>query len=323
MQSLAFLIACSFFLVACDGGIFGTGNPDPLIIDAGSADIDGAPLDADSGFTEANDAAIAEGDAGASDDGTTDSGGGNAAEPVMEEASGSAAPPMTLPSVQNPSQSVDSTLGFTNDTTSQGSELADLYAVNTTTQAVLLVLNNTNDRRLLLSDAAGLTSGSFSLLTSVTPGTGTLVVESVDDTTAVASVDPLIVSAGSYTGLLIREFNNSTSVVPLIVASGTTDPTLAKVRIAQAAAFDNIDASAELTLLSAGSNPGGIDTAFSAISYVNSNSDYIEVPAGDYELTDPLQRISPQALTFEGGTVVTLVLTDNSQVPVLVVVESQ
>ena len=76
------------------------------------------------------------------------------------------------------------------------------------------------------------------------------------------------------------------------------------------------------TALSAGENPGGIDVAFEGISYNVPVSEYMELPAGDYLMSDSLVRFADQAFSVVGGEVYTVLITDATSSPLLIVNDS-
>jgi hypothetical protein len=75
-------------------------------------------------------------------------------------------------------------------------------------------------------------------------------------------------------------------------------------------------------VLSGGENPGGIDVAFEDLSYNEPTSDYTELPAGDYLLSDSLVRFVDQAFSVAGGEVYTVLVTDNGATPLLIITDS-
>ncbi len=295
------LLCLAGLLVACDGGLFGTGD--------GSAD----------------DNLIITG--GGSSDGITDSmetspGIDTGTSPATDTTAG---PDEGDISNVDPSGTATDTNASSPNTPQSGATRAfenTDQAVNTVAVPFGQVLNLSTRRILLASNAPdellidqpGLADNAISQHLALMEGTSSLYFldatpeqpPTLDHT--LFAIDPMTLDPSTVTTFIVREHNSIIDVLPLRTQTSTVDQNLALVRLVQASALNDANKISSLKLNSTGPNPGGVDITFDNISYDGVVDDaYQSVPAGDYLLEDPTSGFSAQAISLEGGKVYTLI----------------
>lgn len=331
-------ISLALLLTACDGGIFGTGGPDDLQMNTAdaSAPIAGAPTDSTGASTTAGaemqtgdsgnsgdggannagiDAGITDGGAGAADAGATDSGAADGgftdagtAESMGSDTAGPVAPDFTDGAFRNEQQTLDS-------------PEARINLINTSDVFVNAIQTDTSTSPILFSDA-GVEPGSVSAAASLqVDQTGLRVVDNGNRTQAVSTLVDFSITQATFTTLLVRNNGSLIETIPLVSLTTTNDNMVSKVRLIQADTFAEQTATSLFTLQSAGTNPAGMDRAFGPLSFDSSVIDYVDITSGDYELTDELDRVQTQAISFAGGNTYTVVIVDNG--PALVVNDTE
>lgn len=305
------LFAGILLLCSCDGGIFGTGGPDNMGLDAGlETDVSmGSPIDMTDGASDstagATDAGVGvdagQSDAGSSDSGATDGGG------TSDSGSTGGAP---------------ESLRIENTTaTLPNSDV--LIRIANTSNTTINVFDLMDVRKDILYGDNGIAPGRISAANPTSQGEYQREIFDNDDLDNILlSLSPLSIGESTFTTLVFRSSSTSNSVLALPTELSTSDAALAKLRVIQAGSFDNPESVATFTVLSGGENPGGIDVAFEDLSYNDPASEYSELPAGDYLLSDSLVRFVDQAFSVAGGEVYTVLVTDNGATPLLIITDS-
>lgn len=220
----------------------------------------------------------------------------------------------------------DSVGSFTNTTATLDGPDAQIIVVNISS----LTLNVTStiseadtEDNLAPFEIAGIEPNSSSAMTALSANSTNIAIIDPDIPTQVQIFyADFFADPSSLTTLLIREDEIGINSVALVTETQTSDPELAKVRIVQGDALGNAELASQLRLLSAGDNPGGVDKSFGPLSFGQPASEYIELSAGDYELTDQANRFMPVPVTLTGGSVYTLVITGNSTNDMLTIIDS-
>jgi hypothetical protein len=298
------LFAGILLLCSCDGGIFGTGGPDTMGLDAGlETDVSmGSPIDMTDGASDAG-AGMDGGqsDAGSSDSGATE-GGGNS------DSGATGGTPESL-RIEN--------------TTATLPNSDVLVRIVNTSNTTINVFDVVDVRKDILYGDNGIAPGRISAANPNSQGEYQLEIFDNDDLSNILlNLSPLRIGESTFTTLVFRSSTSGNSILALPTELSTSDAALAKLRVIQAGSFDNPESIATFTVLSGGENPGGIDVAFEGLSYNEPTSDYTELPAGDYLLSDSLVRFVDQAFSVAGGEVYTVLVTDNGATPLLIITDS-
>lgn len=326
------VLVCALFLSACDGGIFGTGGADdPIIPDAQSPNASGSDMtEADAGLASTDagsDAGFSDAgasDAGGSDSGTSDAGSSDAGS-TEDGSTDAGATPGTAGDTGGTNNLTTSGLPpismitggtsherFENNTATVIGPGAWLSLVNITSRTLNTLETSVDPHRPLFSPegvAPGAQSETIELSNTLTSLT---IVDTDDTTESLVTYPEFEAIQASLTTIIVREAEQQVSAVTLITETQASDPSLSGVRVVQAGTLGaDVELTARLQLNSAGDNPGGMDFSLGPISYSNAQTDYAEVPAGQYELIDSQSRLSPQLLTFAGGSNYTIVLYGN------------
>lgn len=343
----SFMFVLVLLISACDGGIFGTGGPDDLQMTTSDA---AAPMaGSESGVTAGTSATDQENngsttgemvevgnadtasesdtinnteeltDAGSSTnpiDGMTDSGSANggATDAGSTDEGGTDSTP-TVPANTTPPMG-DS---FTNNAATLNNSVALINLVNTSGITVNVI--ETTGSSTLLFDQNGVAPNSVS--SAASPQLSETSLDVVDNNTraeVVFSFPEVITQEATFTTLLVRQNGSQIDAVPLVSSVSTTDAALAKVRLIQATSLGDAAVRADIFLESAGANPGGIDEVFGPLSFVSPITEYIEVPNGDYEFRDLLDRFNNQMVSFAGGNAYTVFIVDDDGANSLLVV---
>ena len=123
----------------------------------------------------------------------------------------------------------------------------------------------------------------------------------------------------SFTTIVVMQDEQDFGTIALVTETTTNDPMLARVRVVNARIVDDTASLVNLTLLSSGAEPSGVDIDFPTLDMTNLNSEYLDVPTGQYELSEELDLLSPQTLSFLGGTVYTIILTGDASNEIVLV----
>ncbi|MBX2837511.1 MAG: DUF4397 domain-containing protein [Gammaproteobacteria bacterium] len=291
-----------FVLIGCDGGIFGTGDGG---IEEGSMPENGGSDISDSGTTS-----------GAGDSDTT--GGSDGSDGTDAGAGGGTDGGTDAGTSDGSSATTPQPIAFTND----------LVATSRTDALITIVNVSTINTSVLELDTQGLPStlalvptntstDHFSLDPAQSHQIDYLNADS-STTDVFFTLSPVLVSAGTVSTFIVRGNAERYEVLPLATETTANDATLARIRLIFAANIDNPDAAGNIRLGSSGTNPGGGEHTFTGISYNNPIGNYIELPAGDYELSDSASRFEIQPISFTGGTSTTIIVTDNLETPLLI-----
>lgn len=319
-------VGLAVLLGGCDGGLFGTGDPDVELNAEGSAGIthgvgsdltDGASGDignTDGGTTD-GDQGTADGmqAPGGGDTGTTGDTGGSASG--TDDGDGQTSAPLSL----DLGNYTDLGLGdvprlrmlFVDETDTLGArELAvsGLPRSDETTdeQGIARVASGSDavaallpgDNRLAVAISAASTTGAS------------------DGTGVVADVLVNAVS-GSISTLVVATTADSGAIGAMLLPNGAPagDTRIARARLVQLASLGDSRVSGSWQLQSAGDNPGGVDSTFENVGWMQLPPAYRDLPAGDYLLVDSSGRIASQALSLQGGAVYTLYVTPDPDAP--------
>lgn len=337
------LFFAALLLSACDGGIFGTGGPDSIEMNASSSadipftegvdaenasDSQGTTETAGSGTDEAGNAATGglngadatdgSADAGATDSATTD--GGFA--PGNSDGEGTTEAGDTTSNLSPESPMVD-TNRFTNNQASLIDTAPQINVINATSLSINVVETGVQAQPVLFG-AGGIAMNTLSNRAALLESETSLdIVDNNTQTERIFSFTDFAANDSTFTTLLVRQNGEQIDAVPLITLTATQDVTLAKVRVIQAMAYNDASAQATVSLQSAGANPGGVDVIFGPLSFISPETSYIDIPKGDYELIDSLGRVQNQALNFSGGNVYTVVLLENNTGSLLVINDTE
>ena len=287
-RALLYLVLCSA-IVACDGGLFGTGDGDIVVPPESSPPATGVDTDIPS-------------------------------NPEPNE-------PMT-PGMSPNGPDTISPVGVLENTLSNGDAdaLPRITLINNSTQALNIVTEPDSISLFDLpvvpgtaSDPIELPDNQQSLL--VTTGTELQRLISYspinlapDSTTTLIAYDQTPSDAVDSTRL---------GIIALPTMTGSRDATVATLRIVQSVTLDESDTPATLSLVPAGSNPGSGEVDFNNVSLATAlMSTYQSVNAGTYLLQDSLARIAPIPLTISADTVYTLVISRVADPVLTVLIDS-
>lgn len=316
-----FIFASVLLLCSCDGGIFGTGGPDNMGLDAGlGTDVNlGAPVDMTDG---ANDSTAGATDAGGSPDsnggagGTTDAGVTDAGSTDTGATDGGGT------SDSGETASMPDSLRIENTTATLSNSDVLIRLVNTS-ETTINVFDLVDVRKIILYGDNGIEPGRSSAANPTSQGEYQREIFDNDDLANILfALSPLSIGESTFTTLIFRSSVSGNSVLALPTELSTSDATLAKLRVVQTASFNSPESLATFSVLSGGENPGGIDVAFEGISFNAPTSDYLELPAGDYLLSDSLGRFTDQSFSVLGGEVYTVLVTDDASTPLLIITDS-
>lgn len=329
--SVAGIALFSLMLVTgCDGGIFGTGGPDQQIDNTtldGSAGVsdstpDGIGVDAgttDTGTTDTGTSGAETNMTGTTDGGTDDAGTTDGNSQISEGGTDNGSVDAGSPGFEE-----DQIGSFSNDTPALNSTDPKLNVINTTNKN-LNVLDESLDANSPLFTDNGVPPLSASASVTLDRAVSVLrIVDNNNRSMGLYWLDTLTAAPATLTTLVIREVNNTITVVPLATETTTTDPMLARVRVVQGIVLQDEAALVTVSALSAGDNPGGIDVDFDAVSFTDPSTAYKDLPAGDYDIMDDLGSLAVESITLMGGNAYTLVLVgDDTRNRVLVVNDTQ
>ncbi len=319
----ATMFAALLLLTACDGGIFGTGGG-PDMIPPGDNDVavnaGTEPNQSESGNDNGSDGAATSGTTGASTTGGTTSGAdgdttgvATAGDSTTDGSTGSNEPDMNAS--PNPEASVD--LQFINDT-----------AVLTTTDPRLTVVNASNitinvfassvepDAVLLSENGLAPQTASSSV---VLPGNENAL-EFVNNNNLgelLGSYGQFDVADSTLSTVFVRQLDGAFFLHAAASQVSSSDPSLARVRVAQASDLNDASQSAQFSLLATGANPSGVDASLSPVNFFAPVSAYVDIPAGDYEFSDALGRKDNETFSLSGGTVYTITVLGAGATPSL------
>lgn len=277
------LLLCTLLILpGCDGGIFGTG-------DGSSADI-----------------------------GLPDSVGSSPDEPDDNGVTTPADPDTDAPETDNPQES----RGFEN-----------LQIASTNPQPLVSLLNF-SDASLNASTSPGaVTLFAENVLPTwplqlsdeveIALGATALNVTNVATSETVLVLSPLNLGAFSVTTLIARnrladdatetDSDNplpSVEVIPIYTQKLPNDDGVAWVRLLQVSPLDADDQTGTISLVPAGSQPGGVEVDLGTMSAASLGlqTDYLPASPGFYRLTDSLERQIGLSIGLEAGQFYTLIL---------------
>lgn len=340
------LFVLVLLISACDGGIFGTGGPDDILAttadtsDAAAPNVntDGtvaeATNDTETGGSASNASASADAgasDGGASDNGASDNGAsdGGSADAGTSDAGvadggtsdggasdgGAGSGDVSLLTMENQ---------FNNSLPTLDSPTAKINLINTSSVS-LNVIETGAPLSSTLFGADGVAPDTQSNAVALQlSGTSIDIIDNETPTETVVRFPTFIVESATFTTLLVRQNGVQIDAIPLISETKTTDSSLIKVRVVQAGTLGDPSVSATFNLQSVGANSGGVvDRDFGPMSFNSSESNYTEINQGDYQLTDPANRINNQMLTLEGGNVYTVIVLGDSSNAVLLINDTE
>lgn len=293
-RRLLILILCSS-LIACGGGIFGTGtgSEDNTII---SPDPDGAASQ----------------------------------EPITNETSPE--PPATE-DVNNIPEAPDAMPGPTSDQIEPTAPAGDTQTtlefsnISPSGQQGFPLLKIVNVSSVSLNARSSISSptlfdASINAFSSSDPielplGASSLILEDAQSSDALINVNPLNAALDTVTTLLVRtpiDTSNGTDTVIDVLALSTrvvpTAPAMALLRVVQASALGTDNLTASFTLIPQGSNPGTGEVVYADMdAQTNVVTQYQLVTPGEYAISDSQGRFVNQSLSVQADTVYTLILT--------------
>jgi len=333
-MSKILLTVCALLLSACDGGIFGTGGsdttefpveqisaaPDSFPTDgAGSIDMT-SNADTDSVGDTSEGAGLGTVGDNSADAGSVTGGDGGADAGAAD--AGSVASPPGIPVdmtptgmvAGNPPVVIDS---FINTVPVPDRLTAGLSLLNATTRTLNAFETSVEPETLLFAPAGVAPQMPSNTVDITNNNTSISIVDATNVARSLVSYTEFNVEPSTLTSIVVREFEDQISVVSLITETSTSDPMLTRVRVVQAGALDNASATANVLLLSAGDNPGGMESTLGPISFSDAQTDYMEISAGQYSISDELNRFESTLLSLDGGNVYTIILTGNGNNAVL------
>lgn len=279
----------SVLLFGCDGGIFGTGDGDVLIVDSSvtGADPSGAdnPIEApDSSITDETNAPPA-----------TDSNQGTESLPGFSAA-------------QNSVTSSTGQFGFTNTFSLSGQTATIVELINTTATPVSLY-----SRTLTGSDfVTETTTTNFLASGSIDPNTSVLQIEALaasGASTLLAAVDPLSVITGTKTQLILRQLTPSVDVIALPVLQANASVDTVALRVVSIALIGDPEVPSVFRFEPTTNATLADSVQFEPLTYASPVSDYRALTAGVYSLTDDAGRYQISNIDLSiPGAVYTLML---------------
>lgn len=285
------LLLMPLSLIACDGGLFGTGDGgDDIIITAGSDNTLG---------TDGNDTLGSEGaDVGA---------GADNADTEM-----SASPP----SIGSEADSQINVGSFENALSVSQRAEPIVSVINVSGIPIEVVVSLSNGESLqqgpiadaIQSDALVLPTGDARVQIN------SVVAEADADPQVLGVIDPFSVAASTLSTIIVTSNDNGMRLLPLISEPGSVDSALARVRAVQTRA-DTVTIQLEPT-----SDSVGTAATLGTVSDAMRNTAYIDVNAGDYIVSDnnSADGLAPQTISLQGGLSYTLVLRPGDNTVLLI-----
>ena len=322
MTLRSFALASVLLLAGCDGGIFGTGGPDEIVpvesvAGAPTTDMSIAPEQTPTESVGGNTG----GDTGGDDIGTTagDTATTGGDIPPTESDMQTDAGEQNAPALESNQFIASDTGRFTNNLASSNNTAPLLTLVNASSLN-LNAFETSVEPDLVLFDAAGISPRTQSAPAELASNESSLII--VDNNNvgqALITYDTFNAANASVTTLFAFQLNEQLTALALDTEISTSDPMLAKVRVVQINDLGDANVSAQMQLQSAGANPGGQNATLGPLSINAPVTAYVEITAGDYELTDSENRFPNTAVSFTGANVYTLVLSGVNAEDILVI----
>ena len=329
MKTLGAWLLCGF-LIGCDGGIFGTGdgsgggliveNADVGIVDE-TPSIPGTsleiPAEADNGADSPEVDSVNDTDA-------------PAAAPIAEPDTPAASPPdqstvdtVTIDSIELFNAQTDITVS-----SGANASFTNAFVVNSdnSTQLQFLNLTGTSVGVFASNDpsAIGIALTSDSVLFDsgeVPEATGALLIDAINDSgerTTLTTLDPIILTEGSTSLVILRRLQPTTDIVVLPLASGAVAQDQVAVRFVSAALIADPLTPSTLTLESSvaidPTLPEGPDQplfslTFQPVTFENPVTSYQLIGAQNVALNDDAGRYTDVSIDLDlPGSVITVVL---------------
>lgn len=203
------------------------------------------------------------------------------------------------------------------------------------TPAPLIKIINQTETTLTIdvnpADAPHSTSASPGLSSPVLPLSlmGNTVMVSDPAMNTLLTINPLTAADTTLTTVIIRKplanaaMNTNTSYLITSTLARPPDSTMSLLRLIQVSALDTNNQAAEITLSPDTQSPGSSELRFNNVdALTNPITSYQLVGAGQYLLSDSLDRFAPVVLTIDNNKVYTLLLTDTSETSLQVEIDS-
>jgi len=271
---------------------------------------------------DATDGSTTDGGAGAPGSGATDgtTGTGTGTTGTEGATAGSPGPespavvdPATVGPIHNFGVSAGEEGQFSNSTATFDEPEAQLVVINISALELNVSIPSA-DSSALLFDSNSIPPNFISDGVPLSTDTSDLAIVNDNTSEVLVSYSTFNVAASTLSVVLVREDDDSIiNAVAMETETKTSDPTLAKVRIVRGGTLGDASIQSQVSLQSAGDNPGGVDVSFGPLSFAKPQSAYVEVFAGDYELRDSQSRVGPGSLTLNAGTVYTLLLIGSGE----------
>ncbi len=287
------VLLISVLLFGCDGGIFGTGDGDAIIINSGVTGVDPSASESPVETPNVSDA----------DEATTPPapGSNQQAEP--------------LPGFSAIEDSVTSSTGqfaFTNLFSLSGQSDTVVELINTTTTPASLYSRTLTESQFVTET----TTTNFLASGSIDPFTSVLQIEALaasGASTLLAAVDPLSVSSGTKTQLILRQLTPTVDVIALPVLQGNVSTTTVALRVVSIALIGDPEVPSVFTLEptsnAANNLPTNESVQFEPLTYAAPVSNYRALSAGTYTLSDDAGRYQITNIDLSiPGAVYTLML---------------
>ena len=273
------VLALALSLVACDGGIFGTGDGDGSGLATSPGGNSGPPS-----LTDGETAGGMEGDVDGGSGGD-ETGSGENAGATDGEGGGDTGGNADVPGA-----------AFTNTLDVGTADEPRVRLVNASSRGV--TLGDAENRPLL---AGSVTPGETSVLAALPPDLDELRLRGADTgeggTALLYRFAPLSLSMSSVTTLVVRDDGGANAegrgvdAVALETRVAPSDPAQALVRVVLGGMQDDPDGNEPIErahrLVPAGESPGGVEVAFEPVTFAGDPaSGYRDVPAGDYRLVE-------------------------------------
>ena len=277
-------------MIGCDGGLFGTGDGGDIVLPP-----DGVAVTPDV----------------------------NPGIPDVEAPNEPAAP--TAPPGNSDNEA--SEREFQNLLVTGSNELALITLINASSQSLNVVSSSSTTPLLnaavepgLISEHVELVQNQSSISIIDSDSSQPLLSFSSFDTAA-STVTMLVAYDTQVPTTIDTNSQSMLDVIALRTLTSSSDPSVATLRIVQASQLGTSNASATMTLVPNGSNPGSGEVIFDNISLSNAlNGSYMSVNAGTYQLQDSLGRFDPVPLSLETATVYSLIIRGTTD-PVLIIAE--
>jgi len=300
LPTTAVIAILCMLLTACDGGIFGTGDGDPIDPISGSGDGSTSSTQTPGTSDTTGDTT---GDTTSGTDGMT----GGMADGSTTEAMGA---------------DTSSTIAFQNMQPGGSSSTPRLRVLNVSTGNVSIAANEVNNfivNGLAPEQDTGLLNipiDTSSLLVIDTTNTG--------DPNFFHVFDPFDAAAFSVTTVIVRDqIADGSGVLALSSQTESNSMDTALVRLVQANTLGDATATATITLFSAAQNSSGSDVSFEGLSYEQGATEYTVVIPGSYTLSDGNSRFADTDFTIESGRVYTVVIVSPTAPSTRVLEETQ